>query len=118
MPSISALSMRILVQSPTLIGLGLPLITLISIARKCKQFLTCTHETTRAKLERLRSARLVYGDQKITTRHVNTLIKTNELISLLATRLSTIKHVNEQVKLINMRRFASNSKHAKVSKQY
>jgi hypothetical protein len=51
MPSISALSLRILVRSPTLIGLDLPLTTLIGIIGKRKQFLTCTQETTRAKLE-------------------------------------------------------------------
>jgi hypothetical protein len=32
---------------------------------------------TRAKLERLRSARLIQGDQKITTRHAKALNKTN-----------------------------------------
>jgi hypothetical protein len=51
MPSISALSLRIPVRSPILIDLGLPLTTLIDIARKRKQFLTCTQETIRAKLE-------------------------------------------------------------------
>jgi hypothetical protein len=51
MSSISALSLRILVQSPTVIGLNFPLTTLIGIVRKRKQFLTCTQKTTRAKLE-------------------------------------------------------------------
>jgi hypothetical protein len=51
MPSIGALSMRIPVQSPTLIGLDFPLTTLIGIAGKRKQFLTCTQKTARAKLE-------------------------------------------------------------------
>jgi hypothetical protein len=37
--------------------------------RKRKQFLTCTQKTTRAKLERLRSAKLIQSDQKITSRH-------------------------------------------------
>jgi hypothetical protein len=36
-----------------------------------------TVKTTREKLERLRSARPVQGDQKITTRHVKVLNKTN-----------------------------------------
>jgi hypothetical protein len=54
MPSIDALSLRIPVQSPTL----------IDIAGKRKQFLTCTEETTTTKLERLRSARLIHGDPK------------------------------------------------------
>jgi hypothetical protein len=53
MPSISTLSLRITVRSPTLIGLDLPLTTLIDIARKRKLILTCTQETTRAKLEQL-----------------------------------------------------------------
>jgi hypothetical protein len=64
MPSINALSLRIPVQSPTLIGLDIPLTTLIGITGKRKQFLTCTEETTTAKLERLRSARLIHGDPK------------------------------------------------------
>jgi hypothetical protein len=51
MSSIGALSLRILVWSPTLIDLDFPLPTLIGIARKRKQFLTCTQKTTRAKLE-------------------------------------------------------------------
>jgi hypothetical protein len=36
-----------------------------------------TGKTTRAKLEQLCSARLIQGDQKITTRHAKALIKTN-----------------------------------------
>jgi hypothetical protein len=51
MLSISALSLRIPVQSPTHIGLDLPMATLISITKKRKYFLTCTQEMTRAKLE-------------------------------------------------------------------
>jgi hypothetical protein len=51
MPSIDALSLRIPVRSSTLIGLNLPLTTLIGIAETRKQFLTCTYETTRIKLE-------------------------------------------------------------------
>jgi hypothetical protein len=42
MASIGALSLRIPVWSLTLIGLDFPLITLIGIAGKRKQFLTCT----------------------------------------------------------------------------
>jgi hypothetical protein len=45
MPSISA------VRSPTLIDLDFPLITLIGIAGKRKQLLTCTEKTARANLE-------------------------------------------------------------------
>jgi hypothetical protein len=84
MPFISALSLRIPVWCPTLIGLDLPLITLISIVGKRKKLLICTQETTRAKLERLRSARLIQGDQKATTRHVMVLNKITGLKSLLA----------------------------------
>jgi hypothetical protein len=51
MPSIGALSLRIPVQCPTLIGLDLALASLIDIAGKRKKLLTYTHETTRAKLE-------------------------------------------------------------------
>jgi hypothetical protein len=106
------------VGRPTLISLDLPLTPLVSITEKRKKILTCTQETKRAMLERLHSARLIHRDQMITARHAWSLNKTNELISLLAPTLCTIKHVISQVKLINMRRFASYSKHAKVSKQY
>jgi hypothetical protein len=77
MPSIGALSLRILVRSPTLIGLDFPLTTFVGITGKRKQLLTCTQKAARAKLERLRSARLIQGDQKITSRHakVSTRIK-------------------------------------------
>jgi hypothetical protein len=44
MTTIDALSLRIPVQSPTLIGLDFPLTTLIGLTRKRKQFLTCTQE--------------------------------------------------------------------------
>jgi hypothetical protein len=94
MSSIDALSLRVPVRRPTLIGLELPLTTLIGIVGKRKQILTSTQETTRAKLERLCSARLIHGDQQITTRHAKALLKTKGLISLLATSLSPIKPVN------------------------
>jgi hypothetical protein len=77
MPSIASLSLRIPVWNPTLIDLDFPLTTLIGIVDKRKQFLTCTQKIARAKLERLHSARLIQGDQKITTRHVKALNKTN-----------------------------------------
>jgi hypothetical protein len=51
MPSISILSLRILVRCPTLVGLDLPLASLIGIAGKRKKLLTCTQESIRAKLE-------------------------------------------------------------------
>jgi hypothetical protein len=69
MPSIGILSLGIPVWSPTLIGLDFPLATLVGITGKRKQFLTCTQKIARANLEQLRSARLIQGDQKITSRH-------------------------------------------------
>jgi hypothetical protein len=51
MSSIGTLSFRIPVQSPTLIGLDFPLTTLVGIAGKRRQFLTCTQKIARAKLE-------------------------------------------------------------------
>jgi hypothetical protein len=77
MPSIGVLSMSVPVWSPTFLGLDLPLTTLIDIAGKRKQLLTCTQKTSRAKLERLHSARLIQGDQKNTARHAKALNKTN-----------------------------------------
>jgi hypothetical protein len=68
MAFISTLSLRIPVRSPILVNLDLPLVAIISITRKRKKLLTCTQETTSAKLEGLRSARLIRGDQKTTTR--------------------------------------------------
>jgi hypothetical protein len=86
--------MRVLVRCPTLIGLDLSLTALIGIVGKRKQILTCTQGTTRANLEQLRSARLIHGDQQITTKHAKALFKTKGLVSLLATSLSPIKPVN------------------------
>jgi hypothetical protein len=83
MLSISALSLRIPVWCPTFIGLDLPQASLVGIAEKKKKLLTCTQETTRAKLEHLRSARLIHGDQNTTTRYAMALSKVNILISLL-----------------------------------
>jgi hypothetical protein len=74
MTSIVTLSLRIPVWSPTLISLDFPLTTLVGIAGKRKQLLTCTQKIIRAKLERLRSVRLIQGDQKITSRHAEVLI--------------------------------------------
>jgi hypothetical protein len=51
MPSIDALSVRVPIRRPTLIGLDLPLIALIGIARKRKRILTYTQEIAKAKLE-------------------------------------------------------------------
>jgi hypothetical protein len=107
MTSISALSLRIPVRNTSLTGLDLPLTPLIGIARKRKKILTCTKEITRAKFERLRSARLIHHDQMITTGHAKALNKSNEFLSLPAATLSTIKHDFSQIELISMIRFAS-----------
>jgi hypothetical protein len=64
MSSISALSLRTPVRIPVLISLDFPLTTLIDIIRKRKKIFTCTQETTRAKLERLRPIRLIDSDKK------------------------------------------------------
>jgi hypothetical protein len=69
MSFIDALSLRIPVRSPMLIGLDFPLTTLVGITGRRKLFLTWTKEITRAKLERLCSTNLIHGDPKITTRH-------------------------------------------------
>jgi hypothetical protein len=57
--------------------LDFPLTTLTVITGKRNHFLTCTQKTTRAKLEGLRSAKHIQGDQKITSRHgkVSTRLK-------------------------------------------
>jgi hypothetical protein len=73
MSSIGALILRIPIQNPTFISLYFPLTTLVGIASKRKQFLTCTPKIARAKFERLRLARLIQGDKKITSRHVEVL---------------------------------------------
>jgi hypothetical protein len=57
-------SLRIPVQSPIFIGLNFSLTTLVGIASKRKQLLTCIWKITRAKLERLRSTKLIQGDPK------------------------------------------------------
>jgi hypothetical protein len=69
MPSIGILRLEIPVRSTTLSGLDFPLTTLVGITDKRKQFLTGTQKIARAKLERLRLARLIQGDQKITSIH-------------------------------------------------
>jgi hypothetical protein len=75
MSSIGALSPRIPVRSLTPIGLDFPLTTLLGITSKRKQLLTYTQKTTREKLERLCSTRLIQGDQKITFRHAEVSIR-------------------------------------------
>jgi hypothetical protein len=61
MISIGALSLLIPVWSPTLIGLDLPLDTLIGITGLRKKILTCTQETSKEKLERLQMT-IVHND--------------------------------------------------------
>jgi hypothetical protein len=78
MSSIDVLSLRIPVRSPTLIGLDFPLTTLVGITGKRNQLLTYTQKTARAKIERLRSARLIQGDQKITSRHAEVSTTLND----------------------------------------
>jgi hypothetical protein len=56
-------------------GMDLPQAFLVDITEKWKKLLTCKQETTRALLERLRSARLIHHDQKTTTRHAKALSK-------------------------------------------
>jgi hypothetical protein len=90
MPTIGALSLRILVWSPTLIGLKFPLTTVVGITSKRKQFLTCTQKTTRAKLERLHSARHIKGDQR-SPLDMQTRVITHKPTSI---TLSTMKHAN------------------------
>jgi hypothetical protein len=53
--------------------LDFPLTTLIGLTDKRKQFLTCTQKIVRAKLERLRSTRVIQRDQKITSRNAEVL---------------------------------------------
>jgi hypothetical protein len=90
MSSITALSLRILVWYPTLIGLDLPLTTLVGITGKRKKLLTYTQETARAKLERLCSVRFIHGDKKTTTRHAMALSKAK----VVADTLSRKAHYN------------------------
>jgi hypothetical protein len=74
----------ILVWCPTLIGLDLPLVSLVVIIGKRKKLLTYAQEATTANLERLHSTKLIHGDQKTTTRHAMALSKSKGLISQLA----------------------------------
>jgi hypothetical protein len=90
MTSIGATSLQIPVRHPTLIGLDLPLASLISIGGKRKKILTWTQETTGAKLE---ATGLIHRHQTTMTRHAKALTKAIELISLLAPTFSTISMI-------------------------
>jgi hypothetical protein len=84
MPSIGALRLRIPVRHPTLINLDLPQTSLVGFTGQRKRLLTCTQETTRAKIERLCLARPIQHDPKVTIRHAKALGKAKVLMSLLA----------------------------------
>jgi hypothetical protein len=79
---------RVSVRDPAHRSIDFSLIAVISIARRGREGETCTQQL-KTKLERLRSARLIYGDQKTITRHAMALSKAKGLISLLA----PIKHL-------------------------
>jgi hypothetical protein len=51
------------------LGFDRPLASLVRIAGKRKKHLTCTQDTTIAKLEQLRSTRLILHVQTVMTRH-------------------------------------------------
>jgi hypothetical protein len=79
------LRLQILIGHPALIGLDLPLIALVGITRRRKKILTCTQDkTTRAKVERLRSARPIHRDLKAMKLDMQRL-QSNTDCSLLAT---------------------------------
>jgi Sec7-like guanine-nucleotide exchange factor len=72
------LHLRVPVGNPTLLGLDLPLTALVGIARRRRKILTCTqiNKITRAKLERLHSARLIRRNPKATnSRHARLQVK-------------------------------------------
>jgi hypothetical protein len=72
------LHLRVPVGNPALLGLDLPLTALVGVAGRRRKILTCTliNKTTRAKLERLRSARLIRRDPKATnSRHARLQVK-------------------------------------------
>ena len=71
------LHLRVPVGNPALLGLDLPLTALVGVARRRRKILICTQiKTTRAKLERLRSARLIRRDPKATnSRHARLQVK-------------------------------------------
>jgi hypothetical protein len=72
------LHLRVPVGNPALLGLDLPLSALVGVAGRRRKILTCTqiNKTTRAKLERLRLARLICRDPKATnSRHARLQVK-------------------------------------------
>jgi hypothetical protein len=72
------LHLRVPVGNPALLGLDLPLTALVSVIGRKRKILTYTqiNKTTRAKLERLRSARLIRRDLKaMNSRHARPQVK-------------------------------------------
>jgi hypothetical protein len=65
MPFIGYLRLWVPVWSPILIGLDFPPAALIDITKR-RKILTCTQDTTRAKVERLCSTKLICHDSKAT----------------------------------------------------
>jgi hypothetical protein len=69
-------------RRPMFLGFDRPLASLVRIAGKRKKHLTCTQDTTIAKLEQLRSTRLILHVQTVMTRHAKALSKVKGHISL------------------------------------
>jgi hypothetical protein len=70
--------MRVPEGKPALLGLDLPQTALVGVTGRRRKILTCTqiNKRTRAKLERLRSARLICRDPKVTnSRHARLQVK-------------------------------------------
>jgi hypothetical protein len=84
MPFIIHLSLQVPVWSLALIRLDFPLVALISITRR-RKILTITQDTTRAKLEQLRLARLARCDHKDHDLDMQGFKRSKGLLSLLAT---------------------------------
>jgi hypothetical protein len=72
------LHLRVPVGNPGLLDLDLPLTALVGVVGRMRKILTCTqiNKITRAKLERLRSARLIRRDPKATnSKHARLQVK-------------------------------------------
>jgi hypothetical protein len=70
--------MGVPVGNPTLLGLDLPLTALVGVTERRRKIITCTqiNKIIRAKLKRLRSARLIRRDPKATnSRHARLQVK-------------------------------------------
>jgi hypothetical protein len=71
------------VRCPTLIGLDLPLASLVGITEKRKKLLTCTQENKSKAWETMLSKAYPSWSKETTTRHAKALRKAKGLISLL-----------------------------------